>query len=139
MTEIVMRSRDDTSRLMGLLLGTDFSKPKKIVIKDLDRSSDQNRALHAMLADIANQVEHAGKKWDVLIWKRLLTAAWLREAGEQPQMIPAVDGNGFDVIYERTSKLTVKQCASLLDWVTAFAVEHQVRLTAKDHWGGRYD
>lgn len=139
MTEIVMRSRDDTSGLRGLLMATDFSKPKKIVIKDLDRSSDQNRALHAMLTDIANQVEHAGKKWDVLIWKRLLTAAWLREAGEQPQMIPAVDGHGFDVIYERTSKLTVRQCASLLDWVTAFAVEHQVRLTAKDHWGGRYD
>jgi hypothetical protein len=139
MTEIVMRSRDDTSRLMGLLHGTDFTKPKKIVIKDLDRSSDQNRALHAMLTDIANQVEHAGKKWDVLIWKRLLTAAWLREAGEQPQMIPAVDGHGFDVIYERTSKLTVKQCASLLEWITAFAVEHQVRLTVKDHWNGRYD
>lgn len=138
MTEIVMRSRDDTSGLRGLLMATDFSKPKKIVIKDLDRSSDQNRALHATLTDIANQVEHAGKKWDVLIWKRLLTAAWLREAGEQPQMIPAVDGHGFDVIYERTSKLTVKQCASLLDWVTAFAVEHQVRLTAKDHWQGRY-
>lgn len=139
MTEIVMRSRDDTSRLMGLLHGTDFTKPKKIVIKDLDRSSDQNRALHAMLSDIAGQVEHAGRKWDVLIWKRLLTAAWLREAGEQPQMIPAVDGHGFDVIYERTSKLTVKQCASLLEWITAFAVEHEVRLTAKDHWGGRYD
>jgi hypothetical protein len=138
MTEIVMRSRDDTSRLMGLLLGTDFTKPKKIVIKDLDRSSDQNRALHAILTDIANQVEHAGKKWDVLIWKRLLTAAWLREAGESPQMIPAVDGQGFDVIYERTSKLTVKQCASLLEWITAFAAEHQVRLTQKDNWGGRY-
>lgn len=139
MTEIVMRSRDDTSRLMGLLHGTDFTKPKKIVIKDLDRSTDQNRALHAMLTDIANQVEHAGKKWDVLIWKRLLTAAWLREEGEAPQMIPAVDGQGFDVIYERTSKLSVKQCASLLEWITAFAAEHQVRLTQKDHWGGRYD
>jgi hypothetical protein len=134
-----MRSRDDTSRLMGLLHGTDFTKPKKIVIKDLDRTSDQNRALHAMLTDIANQVEHAGKKWDVLIWKRLLTAAWLREAGEAPQMIPAIDGKGFDVIYERTSKLTVKQCASLLEWITAFAAEHQVRLLQKDHWGGRYD
>ncbi|MCF7536173.1 recombination protein NinB [Pseudomonas petrae] len=139
MSEIVMRSRDDTSALRGLLLATDFTKPKKIVIKDLDRSSDQNRLLHAMLTDIANQVEHAGKKWDVLIWKRLLTAAWLREAGENPQFVPSLDGRGVDVIYERTSKLTVKQCASLLEWITAFAAEHQVRMTAKDHWGGRYD
>ncbi|MFK3971164.1 recombination protein NinB [Pseudomonas sp. NPDC087358] len=139
MTEIVMRGLDDTCRLMGVLHGTDFSKPKKIVIEDLDRSSDQNRALHAMLTDIARQVDHAGRKWDVLIWKRLLTAAWLRESGEQPQMIPAVDGNGFDVIYERTSKLGVKQCAELIEWVAAFGAEHQVRWTQKDRWGGRYD
>ena len=138
MTEIIMRNAQDTSRLMGFLRGTDFTKPKKIVIKDLDRSGEQNKLLHARLADIAKQVEHAGKKWDVLIWKRLLTAAWLRESGDQPQMIPAVDGHGFDVIYERTSKLTVKQCAELLDWVEAFGGEHQVRWTAKDHWGGRY-
>ena len=138
MTEFVMRSSDDTSRLMGFLRGTDFTKPKKIVIKDMDRSGEQNKLLHARLTDIANQVEHAGKKWDVLIWKRLLTAAWLREGGERPQMIPALDGHGFDVVYERTSKLSVKQCAELLDWIEAFGGEHQVRWTAKDHWGGRY-
>lgn len=138
MTEVIMRHREDTSALQGLLLATDFTKPKKIVIKDLDRSSEQNKLLHARLTDIANQVEHAGKKWDVLIWKRLLTAAWLREAGERPQMIPALDGHGFDVVYERTSKLSVKQCAELLDWIEAFGGEHGVRWTAKDVWGGRY-
>jgi hypothetical protein len=136
--EFIMRDAKDTSRLLGILHGADFTKPKKIVIKDLDRSSEQNKLLHARLTDIANQVVHAGKKWDVLIWKRLLTAAWLREAGENPQMIPALDGHGFDVVYERTSKLTVKQCAELLDWIEAFGGEHQVRWTAKDMWGGRY-
>lgn len=138
MTEIIMRHAQDTSRLLGILHGTNFDKPKKIVIKDLDRSAEQNKLLHARLTDIAAQVEHAGKKWDVLIWKRLLTAAWLRETGERPQMIPALDGHGFDVVYERTSKLTVKQCGELLDWIEAFGGEHQVRWTAKDHWGGRY-
>lgn len=139
MTDLVLRNESDRTRLMGYIQGLDLAKPRKLTIKDVDRSADQNKALHAMLTDIANQVEHAGKKWDVLIWKRLLTAAWLREAGDQPQMIPAVDGHGFDVIYERTSKLTVKQCASLLEWITAFGAEHEVRWTAKDHWGGRYD
>jgi len=138
MTEFVMRDLNDASRLMGILHATDFTKPKKIVIKDQDRSGEQNRALHAMLSDISKQVEHVGKKWDVLIWKRLLTAAWLREGGENPQMIPALDGHGFDVIYERTSQMTVKQCASLMEWVQFFGDEHQVRWTAKDVWGGRY-
>jgi len=138
MADFVMRSMADANRLLGHLQAQDFTRPKKIIIKDQDRSGEQNKALHAALADIAAQVEHAGKKWDVLIWKRLLTAAWLREAGDQPQMIPAVDGHGFDVIYERTSKLTVKQCAELIEWVHAFGAEHQVRWTQKDNWGGRY-
>ena len=138
MTDFVMHSMADANRLLGHLQAQDFTRPKKIIIKDQDRSVEQNKALHAALADIAAQVEHAGKKWDVLIWKRLLTAAWLREAGDQPQMIPAVDGHGFDVIYERTSKLTVKQCAELIEWVHAFGAEHQVRWTQKDNWGGRY-
>ena len=138
MTEFLMHSMADASRLLGHLQAQDFTKPKKIVIKDQDRSGEQNKKLHASLADISRQVEHAGRKWDVLIWKRLLTAAWLREAGDQPQLIPAVDGHGFDVVYERTSKLTVAQCASLLEWIAAFGAEHQVRWTQKDLWEGRY-
>lgn len=138
MTEFAIRNPQDLNRLYGALHAIDLTKPKIVVIKDQDRSGEQNKKLHASLADIANQVEHAGKKWDVLIWKRLLTAAWLREAGDQPQLIPAVDGHGFDVVYERTSKLSVKQCASLLEWIAAFGAEHQVRWTQKDLWEGRY-
>lgn len=138
MAEFIFRSMDDANRLLGFLQAQDYSKPKKIVVKDQDRSGEQNRKLHASLTDIANQVEHAGKKWDVTIWKRLLTAAWLREAGDQPQLIPSVDGHGFDVVYERTSKLSVKQCASLLEWIAAFGAEHGVRWSQKDLWEGRY-
>ncbi|WP_288075144.1 recombination protein NinB [Pseudomonas sp.] len=138
MPDLMLRNETDRARLIGYLAGMPLEKPQKVVIKDLDRSTEQNKKLHACLSDIARQVEHAGKKWDVLIWKRLLTAAWLREAGEQPQLIPAVDGNGFDVVYERTSQLTVRQCASLLEWIQAFGAEHQVRWSQKDLWEGRY-
>lgn len=138
MTDIAIRNESDRMRAIGYLTGLDLSKPKKITIKDEDRSGEQNKALHAMISDIARQVEHAGKKWSVVIWKRLLTASWLREEGEEPQLIPALDGNGFDTIYERTSKLSVKQCASLICWIEAFGAEHRVRWTQKDHWDGRY-
>lgn len=123
---------------MGYLAGLDLEKAKKVTIKEMDRSASQNRALHAALSDIAAQVEHGGKKWDVTIWKRLCTAAWLREEGEQALLIPAIDGHGFDVVFTRTSKLTVKQCASLLDWVTCFGAEHNVKWSTADHWNGRY-
>jgi hypothetical protein len=128
----------DRQRAISFIAALDLKHPRKLAITDEDRTAEQNAKLHAMLMDISRQVEHAGKKWNVLIWKRLCTAAWLREIGESAQMIPAIDGNGFDVIYEKTSKLGVKKCASLIEWVQAFGAEHQVRWTQKDQWGGRY-
>lgn len=133
-----LANESDRARLMGYVAGLDLTKPKTVTVNDEDRSAEQNKKLHAMLADIARQVEHAGMKWDVTIWKRLCTAAWLRETGASIQMIPAIDGQGIDVLYERTSKLSVKKCAELILWVEAFGAEHQVKWTQKDHWQGRY-
>jgi hypothetical protein len=91
------------------------------------RSSEQNRLLHAALTDISQQVEWKGQKFTVEIWKRLCVAAWLREKKEQPMLIPALDGNGFDVIFERTSKLSNTQCSELLEWCFAFGADHEVK------------
>lgn len=138
MPDHLLRTESDRARLMGYIAGLDLSKPRKVAITDEDRTAEQNAKLHAMLTDISHQVEHAGKKWNVLIWKRLCTASWLRELGENATLIPALDGNGFDVIYEKTSRLGVKRCASLIEWVAAFGAEHDVKWTQKDNWGGRY-
>ena len=138
MTDFKLVTESDRARLLGVVAGLDLTKPKTVTIKDEDRSVEQNAKLHACLADIARQVEHAGMKWDVTVWKRLCTAAWLRESGETIQMIPAIDGKGIDILYERTSKLSMKKCAELIEWVTAFGAEHNVRWTQADHWNGRY-
>lgn len=96
------------------------------------RNDPQNKRLHAMLNDIAKQVTWHGQKFPAGVWKRLCTAAWLREEGERAVMIPALDGMGVDVIYERTSKLSKKRMASLIDWVGAFGGEHEVNWTDPD-------
>ena len=93
------------------------------------RNLAQNALLHGVLTDIAEQVEWHGQKLPMEVWKRLCMAAWLREAGEQPMLIPALDGNGFDVIFEKTSKLSVSQCSELVEWCFAFGVEHGVKFT----------
>lgn len=49
------------------------------------RSLAQNARLHAMLADVAGQLEWAGKKRDVDTWKRLMVAA----CGELMEFISA--------------------------------------------------
>lgn len=86
------------------------------------RSILQNALLHAVLTDIAKQVKWHGQSFDVVTWKRLCMAAWLREKNEQPQLIPALDGKGFDIIFERTSSLNVKDCADFCTWCLVLGV-----------------
>lgn len=96
------------------------------VVRPPNRSLDQNALLHDALSDIAAQVEWKGQRFTLDTWKRLCMASWLRERGGQPELIPALDGNGFDVVYERTSKLTVAQMSEFLEWITAFGTENGV-------------
>lgn len=138
MAELVMHSMADANRLLGLLQAQDFTRPKKIVIKDQDRSGEQNKLLHKLLSQVAAQVTWHGQKLSIDVWKRLCTAAWLREAGHSPMLVPALDGHGIDMIFEHTSKLSVSQCASLITWVEAFGSQEGVRWEAQDHYGGRY-
>lgn len=103
-----------------------------VTIEAPRRSLDQNAAIHAKLTDIAEQLAwppppaNHGLKFSVTVWKRLTMAAWLREEGETPQLVPALDGNGFDIIYEHTSKLSVAQAGRFLEWISAFGAQNGV-------------
>ena len=89
-------------------------------IEEPRRNNSQNALLHATLADIAERREWAGRKWEVEVWKRLLTAAWMRARGEQVMCVPALDGHGVDVVFQRTSKLSKLQMAELIDFIQAW-------------------
>ena len=103
-------------------------------IRPEKRSDAQNRLLHACLSEISKQVEWAGCKRDVDTWKRLLTAAWLRARGEPIEMLPALDGNGVDIVFRRTSQLTKAECAELSEFVMAWAAEQGVKFKAQEGW-----
>jgi len=92
------------------------------------RSNEQNAKLHAVLADIAEQKEWAGKKLDVESWKRLMTAAWCRAESGGVEIVPAIDGHGFDIIYRRTSRMNKKELSELIEYATAWAIEQGVVL-----------
>jgi NinB protein len=104
----------------------------EVVVRQATRNSSQNAKLHAMLSDISRQVQWVGKVRDPDTWKRLLTAAWLRARGESVEILPAIDGHGVDVVFRRTSNLTVKECAELIEFVQAWAAEQGVRMSAPE-------
>jgi hypothetical protein len=96
------------------------------------RSSEQNAALHAIISDIASQKQWAGQTLDVETWKRLLVASWARATGERVSMYPALDGHGIDVLYRKTSRLSKQEASELLEFVTSWAIENDIRLSAPE-------
>jgi hypothetical protein len=96
----------------------------------VQRSGEQNDKLHALLQDISEQKQWAGQTLDVEDWKRLITAAWERASGRHARVFPSLDGQGIDVIYQRTSRLSKEEMSELIEYATAWAVQNEVRLAA---------
>lgn len=90
------------------------------------RSLEENSLLHALLGEISKKIEWAGKKRDIEVWKRLLVAAWCRVHGESVEILPALDGHGVDIVPARTSKLTKKECADLIEYIYAWGVQNGI-------------
>jgi len=99
-----------------------------VEIKPKTRTLEQNALLHALLQRITNSVEWSGKKRDIDTWKRLLTAAWLRARGEPIELLPALDGHGVDIVFRRTSNLTVNEMIELVDFIQAWAIGQGIEL-----------
>ena len=91
-----------------------------VELKPATRSNEQNAMLHAHLSEIARTHDWAGSKRDIDTWKRLLTAAWLRARGESVEILPALDGHGVDVVFRRTSQMTVGEMSELIEYVLAW-------------------
>ena len=92
------------------------------------RSDAENRLLHSMLGQISKTQEWAGKKHDIDVWKRLLTAAWCRAIGGPVELLPALDGNGVDIVFRKTSTLSKKECAELIDFIFAWCADNGINL-----------
>lgn len=90
------------------------------------RSLAENRLLHLLIGEIAEKIEWAGKKRDSETWKRLLVAAWCRVKGEPIEILPALDGHGIDIVPSRTSKLSKKECADLIEYIYAWGSENDI-------------
>lgn len=96
-----------------------------LTLEDERRNLEQNALLHALLTDISQRHEWAGRKRDIDTWKRLFVAAWCRTRGEQIEMLPALDGHGVDIVFRRTSKMSKSDVSELIDYVQAWDAQEQ--------------
>lgn len=100
-----------------------------MLTRDDRRSLDHNARFHAMVRDIAKQVEWAGGKLNEEDWKRLLLAGKFGQ-----RVVPNPVGQGFVVMNERRSRsLTNGEMEEMLGEIEAFGAERGVNWTHDEH------
>lgn len=92
------------------------------------RSVEKNAHLHAVLGAISKQRQWAGKWLDIEAWKRLMVAAFEREKGHRAEFYPALDGQGVDIVYRRTSRMSQEEIRELIHFAEAWAIDNGIDL-----------
>ncbi len=97
------------------------------------RGDAQNEKYHAMISEIANQVEHVGRKWHADDMKRILVdefAEEMRLAGtplhHDGRVIPSLDGRRIVQLGTQTSNFYVKE-AQFIEFLYAFGAQRGVK------------
>ncbi len=90
-------------------------------IKEPTRNLEQNSALWAALNDIAKQTTWHGIKLSPEEFKDLLSAGLVKS-----RVVPNIDGTGFVILGQRTSKMSKAMFSELLELVMAFGSERNV-------------
>lgn len=103
-----------------------LSAPEGHVVKisEPTRNLEQNAKMWAMLADLEHQCHWHGVKLVAEEWKDLLSAGLV-----QSKVVPNLEGNGFVILGQRTSKLTKSQFSALIELIYSFGSERNVEWT----------
>lgn len=93
-----------------------------VTIAEPSRNLEQNAKMWAMLADLSEQTDWHGIRLNAEEWKDLLSAGLV-----QSRVVPNLEGNGFVILGQRTSKLTKSQFAALIELLYAFGTDRGVK------------
>lgn len=93
-----------------------------VKISQPTRTLEANSAMWASLNDVAKQVIWHGRKLDAESWKNIFTASLSKQ-----DVVPNLDGTGFVVLGQSTSKMTKQQMSDLIDLIHAFGSEHSIK------------
>ena len=101
----------------------------EVVIRPFEeiRNKEQNAKLHAMCGDISKQVKWDGEWLSTEDWKRVLVAGWMKATNRSIKLVRSVDGNDFVPIFQRTSRLSKKELAELIEFIYSWGVEKEVK------------
>lgn len=111
--------RDKATKWIGQApAGTrvEFRKPR--------RTLPQNDRLWAMLTEIAEKVDHCGRKYDPDTWKCIFMSA----LGREMRFVPSLDQQGLIPLGHRSSNLSKEEMSELQDFIEAWCAENGIEI-----------
>jgi hypothetical protein len=108
-----------------------LTSDKKLVIevKEETRSNGQNSLIHALIARIAKQAEHAGSKLEAEDWKRLLLDQWAKDSNrDRGALVASLSGDGIIQLGLQSRKLSKSEGAEFIEFVYAWAAQSGIDL-----------
>ena len=123
----VMTVAWETSGIM-----TQDDKQVQITIEPITRSMEQNAKLHAMLADISKDKTFNNQKLTLEQWKMLFVSGHAIATGGQAKMAIGLEGEVVN-LRESTAKMSVARCASLIEYIQAWAAMNGVRFRSVEY------
>jgi hypothetical protein len=100
-----------------------LTKGWRVEIKAPKRTLDQNSKLWALLTEVAEQAEWAGKVRTPLEWKDLFTGA-VKVAGGL-EAVPGLEG-GLMILGLHTSDMSVSEMVELIDYIEAWGTQNGI-------------
>ena len=94
----------------------------KVEVKAAPRSLEQNALMWKLLNDISRNVVWHGRTLSPEAWKDMASAALKKQ-----DVVPGIDG-GFVVLGTSTSKMSKAEMSDLIDFLTAFAIQHGIQV-----------
>jgi hypothetical protein len=94
----------------------------RVEFRGIKRTLPQNDRMWAALTDVATQIDWHGMKLRPQDWKDIFTAGLKREL----RVVPNLDGDGFVILGQHTSDMSIEEMGDLITLITAWGEDHGV-------------
>jgi hypothetical protein len=110
-----------------------------------EKTREQEEKYHAMLGDIAEQMQHLTLTLDLDSWKRLCVAQFKADSIEndvprlaeywkakQMRLMPSLDGKTLVALGDQTRDFPKYVAAGFIEWLNAYGANNGVKFKARD-------
>jgi hypothetical protein len=99
-------------------------------VKPARKSRDQEEKYHAVLQEIANAMQRAGRPWEVEDVKRLMLEQFAHDTGRPTgRILPSLDGQRLVQTQLQSRKFSKADASEFVEWLHAWCVENGVELS----------